>query len=137
MPIIICRILLPEIFAGQSADRAVRQQSHFPDVAETAYQTAVRQGCTAGRTSRYAGCSRHRRKRFPCDKVCSRGRRTGGRICGPELENHSDRGGVRSAGFALDNGPAIIFISNSFIGNYSRCLLCKLFCNHIVLYTKC
>lgn len=38
----------------------------------------------------------------------SRGRRTGSRICGPELENHSDRGGVRSAGSALDNGFAVL-----------------------------
>ena len=32
----------------------------------------------------------------------------GDRICGPELENHSDCGGVRSAGSAPDNGFAVL-----------------------------
>ena len=31
---------------------------------------------------------------------------TGSRICGPELENYSDRGGVWSAGSAPDNGQS-------------------------------
>ena len=56
----------------------------------------------------FTGCSRHRRERFPGNKAGSRRRRTGGRICCPELENHSDRGGVRSAGSALDNGLAVL-----------------------------
>ena len=68
-----CRILLPEILAGQSANCTGGQQPHFPDVAETAYQTAVCQSCTAGRTSRRAGCSRHRRERFPGNKAAAEG----------------------------------------------------------------
>ena len=36
-----------------------------------------------------------------CIKAGGRGRRTGSRICGPELENHSDRSRVRSAGSCL------------------------------------
>ena len=86
-------------------------------MAETAYQTAVCQSCTAGRTSRRAGCSRHRRERFPGNKAGSRRRRTGGRICCPELENHSDRGGVRSAGSALDNRPAVLHSNGGYRRN--------------------
>ena len=86
-------------------------------MAETAYQTAVCQSCTAGRTSRRAGCSRHRRERFPGNKAGGRGRRTGSRICGPELENHSDRGGVRSAGSALDNRPAVLHSNGGYRRN--------------------
>ena len=86
-------------------------------MAETAYQTAVCQSCTAGRTSCRAGCSRHRRERFPGNKAGGRGRRTGSRICGPELENHSDRGGVRSAGSALDNRPAVLHSNGGYRRN--------------------
>ena len=79
-----------------------KEQSH------ERYQATVRQSCTAGRTSRRTGCSHYRRKWFPGNTAGSRRRRTGSRICCPELENHSDRGGVRSAGSALDNGLAVL-----------------------------
>ena len=51
-----------------------RPATPFPGCAETAYQTAVCQSCTAGRTNRRAGCSRHRRERFPGNKAGGRGR---------------------------------------------------------------